>query len=221
MLLQNYIEYAFVLQSKLVEKQFWIFFTLVLILSCNRDPYIKQIPPVLPGKEVTLRINFDNSVMPEYEEMVLTKFCLGRNEQDLEKNCEIDPIVRYYPIKSKDPMHLVIPEGYYPYGKMIFWAKSSSFGSRSSMAAAYFSRDFEKSLDKKDCKLKGVFLEGSVSMLRYNCKGLILRAKETHQITFRVVNDSYMDGLILYTALTPIPLGGDYQVAEINYSVQK
>lgn len=188
--------------------------------SCDRDPYIKQIPPVFPGKGVTLKIDFDNSVMPKYEEMLITKFCLGRDEQDLERNCEIDPIMRYYPVKSNEPLHLVIPEGYYPYGKMIFWARSPSFGSRSAMAVAYFSRDFEKSLDKKDCSLKGVSLEGSVSILRYNCKGFIFKAKQTHQITFRVVDDSYMDGLILYTALTPIPLGGDYQAAEIKYSIQ-
>ncbi|TGM12045.1 hypothetical protein EHQ81_01495 [Leptospira selangorensis] len=167
-----------------------------------------------------MKIDFDNSIMPEYKEMLLTKFCLGRSEQDLERNCEIDPIIRYYPVKSNEPLHMVIPEGYYPYGKMIFWAKSSSFGSPSSMAVAYFSRDFEKSLDKKDCSLKGVSLEGSVSILRYNCRGLIFRVKETHQITFKVVDDSYMDGLILYTALSPIPLGGDFQAAEIKYSIQ-
>ncbi|TGN02871.1 hypothetical protein [Leptospira dzoumogneensis] len=195
--------------------------SVLILLSCSREPYIKQIPAISPGKEVTLKIDFDNSLMPEYGEMVITKFCLGRTEQDLDRNCEIDPIISYYPVKSKEPMRLIIPEGYYPYGKMTFWARSSSFGSRSSMAVAYFSKDFEKTLDKKDCKLKGVSLEGSVSILRYNCKGLIFRSKEVHLVTFRVVDESYMDGLILYTAFTPIPLGGDYQAAEISYSIQK
>ncbi|PKA15868.1 hypothetical protein [Leptospira haakeii] len=194
-------------------------FVFFILWSCNTEPYIKQIPPIFPGKDVTLKIDLDNSLMPEYKEMVLTKFCLGRTEQDLERNCEMDPIIRYYPIKSNEPLHLIIPEGYYPYGKMIFWSKSPSFGSRSSMAVAYFSRDFEKSLDKKDCSLKGVSLEGSVGILRYNCKGLIFKSKQTHQITFRVVNDSYMDGLIIYTALTPIRLGGNFQAAEIKYYI--
>ncbi|TGL34728.1 hypothetical protein EHQ52_09540 [Leptospira koniambonensis] len=198
-----------------------LIFLILMLLSCSRQPYIKSIPEISPGKEVTLKIDFDNSLMPEYEEMVITKFCLGRTEQDLDRNCEVDPIISDYPVKSKEPMRLIIPEGYYPYGKMIFWAKSPSFGSRSSMAVAYFSKDFEKTLDKKDCKLKGVSLEGSVSILRYNCRGFIFRSKETHLVTFRVVDESYMDGLILYTAFTPFPLGGDYQAAEIGYSIQK
>ena len=93
------------------------------IWSCNTDPYIKQIPEIAPGKEVILEIGLDNSLMPKYDEMMLTKFCLGRTEQNLEENCEVDLVVRYYPIKTNEPMRLVLPEGGYSYGKMIFWAK--------------------------------------------------------------------------------------------------
>lgn len=47
-----------------------------------------------------------------------------------------------------------------------------------------------------------------------------LGAFDYKNITFKVVDDSYMDGFILYTALTPIQLGGDFQAAEIKYSIQ-
>ncbi|MEI1276751.1 hypothetical protein V6Z05_00345 [Leptospira venezuelensis] len=198
-------------------KKFWIipFFT---FWFCNRDPYIKQIPVIIPGKEVVLEIALDNSLMPKYEEMILTKFCLGRSEQNLEENCEVDPVVRYYTIKPNEPMRLILPEGSYPYGKMIFWAKGPSHD-RSSMAVAYFSNEYNKTLGKENCKLKGVSLEGSITPIRYNCKGFVFRSREVHRIVFRVLDDSYIDGLAVITALTPFPVGGDYQAAEVKYSV--
>ncbi|MEI1310378.1 hypothetical protein V6Z06_21660 [Leptospira venezuelensis] len=176
------------------------------------------MPSITPGREVVLEISLDNSLMPEYDEMNLIKFCLGRNEQNLEENCEVDPVVRYYPIKTNEPMRLVLPEGGYSYGKMIFWAKGPAYD-RSSWAVAYFSNEYNKTLDKENCKLKGIALEGSVSFIRYNCRGLVFRSKEIHRISFRVLDDSYIDGLAIITALTPFAIGGDYQAADVKYNV--
>lgn len=55
--------------------------------------------------------------MDKYDEMVLAKFCICRTEQNLEENWQVDPVVRYYPIKTNESMRSVLPEGYYSYGK--------------------------------------------------------------------------------------------------------
>lgn len=178
------------------------------------------MPPISPGKEVILEISFDNSVLPVYQDVKLTHFCLGSNQQNLEQNCEIDPIISYYPIKAGEFLRLQIPEGIYSYGKIIFWS-NGGIGAKAATAVAYFTRNFDKSSDQNGCFPKGVSLEGSLSRLKYNCKMLMFRSGEKHRIIFRILDDSYSDGISIYTALSTFPIGGDLRAAQIIYTVSR
>lgn len=88
------------------EKIILIFLT---IWFCNTGPYIKQFPAIASGKEVLLEICLDSSLMLKYDQIILTKYCLSRTERNLEENCEVDPLVRYYPIMDNEQMRFILP----------------------------------------------------------------------------------------------------------------
>lgn len=186
-------------------------------LNCQEDPYIRDLPPIPFESEVQLDFRLDNSLKPTYDNTTIKKFCVGRTELDLESNCENAPILRQFPVPTQGSLLLKLAEGNYPFAKLVFVSRGGR-GDYLASASVYFS-DSYKVQSKQGCALKGISLEDSVSRLKYQCKGLVLRAKEKHSVVFKILDESYNDGLIFYSIFTPLPVGPILQAVEVEYKI--
>lgn len=196
---------------------FYIPLLLFLLSGCSRDPYIRELPSPPIESAVQLDFRFDNSLKPEYREMSADLFCVGRTEFDLETNCETQPILRDVPVSPQGSLLLKLSEGRYPFAKVVLTARG---GSRPVAVTVFFSDDYAMK-SKSNCEVKGMHLEGSLSRLRYNCKGLSFRAKEKHTLRLRILDESITDGLLFYTMLLKLPMGSELQAADVSYTITK
>ncbi|PKA15871.1 hypothetical protein [Leptospira haakeii] len=146
--------------------------------TCIDDNYIKLFPKQGTEDKIFLEFSILKENIADDTEVLIRRFCLGDNINDLERNCEIDPIIKNFTISPKNPLRLQVPLHKKAIAKVLFQYISLL---KSAEAAVYFDES-HKVYSSKNCVLSGVSVEGFPKFL---CKGLVENTKQVQNIQFR------------------------------------